>query len=193
MKQIPIDQDKIPAYNKKAIQLILLLVICGVFMGLILSNFFVNDANYRIEHPEEFRKKSNRFPENNLPDNKHNFTVNLSKQPLTNSEIILPTFGVVIVCISTFLLIGLIVTYFKIFFKTSSKYILGLLFFLIPLFIQSIFSINALRSLFISPAIPYMNIQESIGFGIGGLGGILVIVSIFEIIGLSILLYLSSE
>ena len=41
--------------------------------------------------------------------------------------------------------------------------------------------------------IPYKNIQQSIGFGFGGLGGIIVMVAIFEIIGLSILLYLSSE
>lgn len=98
-----------------------------------------------------------------------------------------------IVCISAFLLLGLIVVYVKIFLTTSSKYIVGLLFFLTPLFIQSIFSINTLRSLFVSSAIPYKNIQRSIGFGFGGLGGIIVMVSIFEIIGLSILLYLSSE
>jgi hypothetical protein len=67
------------------------------------------------------------------------------------------------------------------------------LFFLSPLFIQSILSINNLRSLFVSSAIPYPNIHESIGFGFGGLGGIIVIVSIFEIIRLSILLYLSAE
>jgi len=91
------------------------------------------------------------------------------------------------------LLIGLIVIYIKIFFTTNSKYIVGLLLFLIPLFIQSIFSINTLRSLFVSSAIPYFNIRESIGFGFGGLGGILIMVSIFEIIGLSILLYLSTE
>ena len=83
--------------------------------------------------------------------------------------------------------------YFKIFLKTKSRYIVGLLFFLIPLFIYSILSINTLRSLFISPAIPYMHIRESIGFGFGGLGGILVMVSVFEIMGLGILLYLSTE
>ena len=84
-------------------------------------------------------------------------------------------------------------SYIKIFLKSSSKYIVGLLFFLVPLFIQSIFSVNTLRSLFVSSAIPYFNIRESIGFGFGGLGGILILVSIFEIIGLGILLYLSSE
>jgi hypothetical protein len=69
----------------------------------------------------------------------------------------------------------------------------GLLVFLSPLFVQSIYSVNTLRSLFVSSAIPFGGIRESIGFGFGGLGGILVIVSLFEIIGLCILLYLSNE
>ncbi|GAG23967.1 unnamed protein product, partial [marine sediment metagenome] len=114
-------------------------------------------------------------------------------QELTFSDIILPSMGIIVVCISTYLLAGLIAIYIKIFLKTNSRYIVGLLFFLTPLFMQSIFSVNTLRSLFVSSAIPYRHIRESIGFGIGGLGSILVILSIFEIIGLSILLYLSSE
>jgi uncharacterized membrane protein len=97
------------------------------------------------------------------------------------------------VCIIAFLLIGLLAVYFKIFLKSTSKYVAGLLFFLIPLFVHSIFSINALRSLFLSPAIPCHHIRESVGFGFGGLGGTLAILSVFEIIVLNILLYLSTE
>ena len=181
MKQIPINENKIPTYNKRAIRTIVLLVILGVITGLILSYIFVNEANERIADGgvggKHFRNEN----------------ITFNPQPLTISNIILPTMGVTIVCISAFLLFGLIVVYIKIFLKTSSKYIVGLLFFLTPLFIQSIFSVNTLRSLFVSSAIPYPGIRESVGFGIGGLGGILVMVSIFEIIGLSILLYLSSE
>ena len=199
MKQIPIDEEKIPAYNKKAIRLILLLVICGVITGLILSSIFISETNYRIEHPEEAFKETfngHKLPPRHNWNNSFNYSQILpykDNEPLTTYEIILPTSGVIIVCISTYLLIGLIVIYIKIFFTTNSKYIVGLLLFLIPLFIQSIFSINTLRSLFVSSAIPYFNIRESIGFGFGGLGGILIMVSIFEIIGLSILLYLSTE
>ena len=181
MKQIPINENKIPTYNKRAIRTIVLLVILGVITWLILSYIFVNEANERIADRGVWSK----------PFRNENITFN--PQPLTISDIILPTIGVIIVCISAFLLFGLIVVYIKIFLKTSSKYIVGLLFFLTPLFIQSIFSVNTLRSLFVSSAIPYPGIRESVGFGIGGLGGILVMVSIFEIIGLSILLYLSSE
>lgn len=181
MKQIPINDEKIQAYTKKAVKLILLLVIGGIVTGLILSGVFVNEANERILHFND------EFGPGGFPGNP--FTM----EPLATSQIILPTFGVMIVCISMFLLIGLIAVYIKIFVKTKSKYIAGLLFFLVPLFIQSIFSVNTLRSLFVSPAIPFGRIRESIGFGFGGLGGILVIVSLFEIIGLSILLYLSTE
>jgi hypothetical protein len=86
---------------------------------------------------------------------------------------------------------GLVAIYFKIFFTSKSKYVIGLLFFLIPLLIQSIFFINAMRSLFLTTKITYFG--DAFGFGLGGLGGMLVLISLFEGIGLSILLYLSAE
>lgn len=172
--EIPITEEKIPTHTKKVLKLIIGLVACGVIVGLVLSYFFVNEANDQIIGGPG---------------------IYFRVDPLTSSEILFPTLGVIIVCISMFLLIGLIAVYIKIFVKTGSKYIAGLLFFLAPLFVQSIFSINTLRSLFISAAIPdqFQHIRESIGFGLGGFGGILAILSIFEIIGLSILLYLSTE
>jgi len=180
MNQIPINEEKNMIYNKKAIKIILLLVLFGVITGLLLSGVFVNEANQRIEDMED-----RDFP--------HQPGADFNPEPLTTSDIILPSLGVIIICISLYLLLGLIIIYIKIFLKTNSKYIVGLLFFLTPLFIQSILSVNTMRSLFVSSAIPYMHIRESIGFGFGGLGGIIVMVSIFEIIGLSILLYLSTE
>jgi hypothetical protein len=181
MKQIPIKDDAIPAFNKKSVGIIVVLIVAGIITGLILSAVFVNEANQRIQH-------FNNEYEQGLPPG---FTFHLDN--LTTSEIIFPTLGVIVVCISMFLLIGLIAVYVKIFVKTKSKYVTGLLLFLAPLLAQSIFSVNTLRSLFVSSAIPNAPIRESIGFGFGGLGGILVIVSLFEIFGLGILLYLSNE
>ena len=182
MNETPIKEEKIPIYNKKAIRLLIALVIGGIVLGLILSNIFVTEANDRIQH---FADEFGTYVPPDFP-----FRVT----PLTTSEIFLPTLGVIVVCISMFLLVGLIAVYFKVFAKTKSKYIGGLLFFLIPLFIESIFLVNTLRSLFVSSAIPLGHgIRESIGFEFGGLGQILVIVSLFESIGLSILLYLSTE
>jgi hypothetical protein len=182
MNETPIKEEKTLTYNKKAIGLLIVLFIGGIVLGLILSNIFVTEANDRIQN---FADEFGSYVPPDFP-----FRVT----PLTTSEIFLPTLGVIVVCISMFLLIGLIAVYFKVFVKTKSKYIAGLLFFLVPLFIESIFLVNTLRSLFVSSAIPFGHgIRESIGFELGGLGQILVIVSLFEGIGLSILLYLSTE
>ena len=179
----PIKEEKIPTYNKKAIGLLIVLVIGGIVLGLILSTIFVTEANERIQH---FNDEFGDFVPPGFPV--------IRVTPLTTAEVFLPTLGVIVVCISMFLLIGLIAVYFKVFVKTKSKYIVGLLFFLVPLFFQTIFSVSTLRSLFVSPALPFgQGIRESIGFDWGGLGQVLVVVSIFESIGLSILLYLSNE
>jgi hypothetical protein len=181
MNQIPINEEKNAIYNKKAVKIILLLFVLGIVTGLILSYVFIDEANQRIEN----------MGDGDYPPPPQDADYN--PEPLKTSDVILPSLGVIIICISLYLLLGLIMIYISIFLKTNSKYIVGLLFFLSPLFIQSILSVNTLRSLFVSSAIPYMHIRESIGFGFGGLGGVIVMVSIFEIIGLSILLYLSAE
>ncbi len=187
MNEIPIAQKSVSSFNKKAIKIIAILFAIGIIVGTILSILFVNEANEMIKEIND-----NPFSPNiggGAPFGVHN---------LTASEIILPAVGVIIVSISMLLLIGLIIIYVKIALKTKSNYIVGLLFFLAPLLVQSIFSITALRSLFTSSVftssvIPFRHIRESIGFGFGGFGGILVVLSLFEIIGLSILLYLSTE
>lgn len=181
MKQMPIKDDPIPAFNKKSVGIIVVLIVAGIITGLILSTIFVNETNQRIQN------FNNEYGQELPPG----FTYHVEN--LTTSEIIYPTLGVIVVCISVFFLIGLIAVYIKIFVKTKSKYVTGLLLFLAPLFVQSIFSIDTLRSLFVSSAIPFGGIRQSIGFGFGGLGNILVIVSLFEIFGLSILLYVSNE
>jgi hypothetical protein len=191
MNEAPIKEEKISTYNKKAIRLLIILVIGGIVLGLILSSIFITEANTKIQ---QYANEVAELFGGNIPP-----FINIRITPLSTSEIILPTLGVIVVCISMFLLIGLIAVYFKVFAKTKSKYILGLFFVLIPLFIESIFLVYTLRSLFAFPAIPALppgqgqGIRESIGFEWGGLGQVLVVISIFESIGLSILLYLSNE
>lgn len=197
MKQIPIKDEKIPAFNKKSVGFIGGLVIAGIITGLILSAVFVTEANDRIrEFNDQFGQEWPSGTINQIPPSiteGNGFITVTQIQPLTTEDIVFPTLGVIIVCISVFLLIGLIAVYIKIFMKTKSRYVTGLLFFLAPLLLQSIYSVNVLRSLFFSAFIPFGGIGESVGFGFGGLGSILVIVSLFEIFGLSILLYLSNE
>ena len=181
MKKNEVEEIDSSTFNKKAIRNILILIVCGIITGLILSSIFVGEANQIILN-------------DNPPDRPFkNPDVDYNPEPLTTEDIIFPSIGVVIVCVSVYLLFGIICTYLVIYLKTKSKYIFGLLFFFIPIFIQSIFSVNTLRSLYLTPAIPFTHIRRNIGFNFGGLGGIIVVVSVFEIIGLSILLYLSSE
>ena len=184
MDETPINEEKISTYNKKAIRLIVVLFIGGIALGLILSSVFITEANDKIQETAHAIEDYFGF----IPEF-------IRTTPLTTSEIILPTLGVIVVCISMFLLIGLIAVYFKIFAKTKSKYIIGLFFVLVPLFIESIFLVYTLRSLFASAAIPAIPPDPgvNIGFEMGGLGQILVIVTLFENIGLAILLYLSNE
>ena len=187
MSVAPMKEDKIPTYNKKAIRLIAVLVIGGVILGSVLSSIFITETNNKIQ---EYADYLSEIFGGEIPP-----FFNVRITPLTTSETILPTLGVVIVCISMFLLIGLIAVYFKVYAKTKSKYILGLFFVLIPLFIESIFLVYTLRQLFTLPVLQAFppGPGPMIGFEWGGLGQILVIISIFESIGLCILLYLSNE
>jgi hypothetical protein len=192
--ETPITEEKISTYNKKAIRLIVVLIIGGIVLGLILSSVFIIETNEKIQETADYIAEI--LGSDTLPP-----WINIRVTPLKTSEIILPTLGVIVVCISMFLLIGLIAVYFKVYAKTKSKYIIGLFFVLVPLFIESIFLVYTLRSLFAYPSFPAFSqtspdpgsISPNLGFGMGGLGQILVIVSIFESIGLSILLYLSNE
>ena len=173
MNGVPFKSKGEITFNNKAIGIITLLIIIGCVAGFILSNQFVNFTNERIT---DFKDRYN--PEAEL---------------LTLSDVIIPTIGVMIVCTSIFLLIGLIIVYFSIFLKSKSKYIFALLLFLIPMLLKSIYMISALRELYSYPIFPFPPMRESFGFGFGGFGGIIVIVSLFEIIALSILLHLSME
>ena len=70
--------------------------------------------------------------------------------PLTFKDVLLPIVSVILLSISSFFLLGLNITYGKIYKDTKSKYILGLLFVLIPLLMVSIFLIRVTKSLFFS-------------------------------------------
>ena len=106
MKHIPKNEGKIPEFNRKAIRTIVILIILGIITGLMLSFVFINEANQRIEDME------------NRDGPLGHFSNTFDSEPLTTSDIILPTLGVIIVCISAFLLFGLIIVYLKIFLTT---------------------------------------------------------------------------
>ena len=106
---------------------------------------------------------------------------------LINSYIWLIT----IICIDAILLISLLWIYFHTYRKTKSSFILGLNFFIGILLIKSILSIAYLFSLYNNSIRQLPTVLTSLGnSGFGILGFFL---NIFEIISISILLYLSME
>lgn len=196
------------AINKKSIIIITILIVLGIITGLILSSFFITEANQKIdgwnESVRKWREKSS-----NLTDSDINYTrsvntstVNDSSTNRSNSgwgfideietiNVFLPSVSVILVSINIFLLAGLIVTYVKVYKHTKSRYIIGLELMLIPWFILSLFLINILRSLFFASAVKFDYLANIFGFGVSGLGSMIGIVAAIQIIGLSILLYLS--
>ena len=173
MNEIPSKDKEKVTIPTKSIVVILTLIIIGCIAGFIVSNQFINSTNERIENFKDM--------------------YNPNAQLLTGWDVVIPTIGVMIVFVSIFLLIGLIIVYFKVFIKTRSRYVFALLLFLIPMLLKSFYLIGALRELYMSPIIPFPPMRESVGFGFGGFGGMIVIVSFFEIIALTILLHLSME
>jgi hypothetical protein len=96
-----------------------------------------------------------------------------------------------ILCINICLLLSLLFIYFSIYRKTKSSFILGLNFFIGVLLTKSLFSVLYLFTFFnesIKNLPNTVNIFSTSGFGVLGF-----FINIFEIIAISILLYLALE
>lgn len=201
-------EDIVPKKNdfiivkKKTIAVITILIVLGLITGLILSNFFYIEANQKIDDYNEYIREEYQIWNNskwfNSSSSINNDTAWWSDydfylKTLTRSDVIMPSLGVISICIAIYLLVGLIMAYINIFLRSKSSYIAGLMFVFVPLLIISLFLLNTLRALYFSSAMPHSILGSALGFGIDGLGGIISILSLFEIIGFSILLYLTME
>ena len=102
------------------------------------------------------------------------------------------TTSMIINCVDLILLIGILWIYLDSYRKTKSSFMLGLTFFIGVLFTRSLVSLVTIHSLFIEyvQAIPLLTKAFVIG---GGFGTFSFFLNIFEIIAISILLYLSME
>jgi hypothetical protein len=158
----------------KALLLIFCLVATGALLGLLLSSQMIENAN------EFLMREMMRQPPGTV-------------QLLSGANVILPVLGVIVVCTSICLMIGLIGLQVVIFAKTKSKYVLSLLLFLVPLLIKSIFLVDALGMLFISAGLPGNPGHAALRFEGAGLGNLLVICALFESAAMGALLYLSME
>lgn len=90
-----------------------------------------------------------------------------------------------------FLLIGLFYMYFDSYRKTKSRFLIGLNMFILALFIRSIISVVSLQNV----ATEYIQVSPYVSrtFLTPGFNELNFVVYIFEIIAISILLYLSME
>jgi len=166
-------KDRTPP-SRKAKLVIVFLFVLGIIVGILLSYQFYLEAN---DKADSFRHQ---------PGGWH-------VEPFSITHFLEASLGVVLVSITLFLLTGLLAVYIQIYRKTKSNYILGLLLFFIPMLIKTYFDLDNFRTLFWAPAIPFQPVRDSLGFSLGGSGLISIIIPFFEIIGLTIILYLSQE
>jgi len=159
--------------TSKAKLVIVFLFVLGIVVGILLSYQFYLEAN---DKAEEFGHHPG-----------------WQVEPFSVTHFLEASFGVVLVSITLFLLTGLLAVYIQIYRKTKSNYILGLLLFFIPMMIKTYFDLDNFRTLFWAPAIPFQPVRDSLQFSLGGNGLISIIIPFFEIIGLTIILYLSLE
>lgn len=193
--------------KKETVAILALLIIFGLITGFILANFFYIEANQKID---EYNDNINKWFQiwNNSASNNSDWVNSSSPffnqstnnnyyspflQSLTPFDVILLSIGVIAICITIYLKIGIISTYLYIFFKSKSPYIIGLILVFIPLIIISLFLLNMLRALYYSSALEFSILASSLGFGVDGLAAIICIVTLIEIIGLCILFYLTNE
>ncbi len=191
--------------KKKTVFILAILIILGLITGFILANFFYNETNYKID---EYNNNMNKWFEtwNSSSNNSgwFNSSSSINNQSkynnynpflknLTPSDVILLSIGVILICITIYLKIGIISTYLYVFFKSKSPYIIGLILVFIPLIIISLFLLNMLRALYYSSALEFSILASALGFGVEGLAAIICIVTLIEIFGLSILFYLTNE
>jgi hypothetical protein len=105
---------------------------------------------------------------------------------------LLYTVSMIINCVDIILLVGILWIYLDSYRKTKSSFMLGLTFFIGVLFTRSIVTLVTIHSLFIEyvRAIPFLTKAFVMG---GGFGTFSFFLNIFEIIAISILLYLSMD
>jgi hypothetical protein len=163
------DMPFIKKINPKNVSILLLiiLIVIGLFVGAILSAGSINRANQRVKDID----------------------------PDAEVRPGLPFLGITLITINIFILFGLIYTHISIFKKTKSRFLIGLILFLIGLFVKSLFACISIQLLTVATALKYSNpaIVETLGFSGGGFGGILILYHVFELFVLSIFFYVSRE
>lgn len=166
MKEIPYKSKISP--KMRSLIIIISLFFIGIVLGIIISNLSIGIINDIIEKLKlEINAKNMRY--------------------LTN----ILSISFTLLCINIVLLLTLLWLYIDSYRKTKSSFMLGLTFFIGVLLVRSLLSLSTMFALFTQ----YVKALPTIWTIIGdtGYGSFSFFLNIFEIIALTILLYLSME
>ena len=167
MTDIPYKKEINP--KTKARVVVIALIFIGLIVGLVASGISINFANEAV---------------GNIDPDTQQFVRDLAGTHY---------WGISIICIDIFLLVGLILVYIMTFRKTKSRFVFALLIFLGALLMKSIVSLPLLHYSLIKSVISLPVTQATLGSAGSGFGLIVVISYMFEILAMSVLLYLSME
>ena len=167
MKELPYKNTI--SQKSKSLIVIMSLIFIGIIVGLIFATIGTNSIRDAIQQSgyETTDIQERRFS-------------------------LIYTASTIINWVDLILLIGILWIYFDSYRKTRSGFMLGLTFFIGVLFTRSLVTLVTIHSLFIEyvRAIPLLTKAFIIG---GGFGTLSFFLNIFEIIAISILLYLSMD
>jgi len=166
MSDIPYTKKISP--KTKAIVTIFVLIVIGIITGYVISIFSLQIIITQV---------------NKLPIQIDPIRINRSVNYYTGALICL--------AVEIVILIGLLYVYYDSYQKTKSRFLIGLNMFILALFIRSILSVVSLHTI----ATEYIQVSPYVSrtFLTPGFSALNFIVYAFEIIALSILLYLSME
>lgn len=166
MKDVPYEKKISP--RAKALIIIVGLFFVGILLGLIFAQIGISEAKDILD----------------------SYGIDLSQNQERQFANIY-SFSIVIIVISLVLLSGLLVIYLDTYRKTKSSFMLGLTLFISVLFIRSLLSLFIIHALITRYLRAFPLIRELIGDS--SFGALSLLIYIFEIIALSILLYISME
>jgi len=166
MNDIPYTKKITP--RTKALVTICVLIFIGIIIGYLISIFSLQIIRVEIDE---------------LP-------IQVDPARITRS-VNYYTGAIILLSIEIILLVGLLYVYYDSYRKTKSRFLIGLNMFIIVLFIRSILSVVSLHSI----ATEYIRVIPYVSrtFLTPGFSALNFILYIFEIVALSILLYLSME
>jgi hypothetical protein len=167
MTDIPYKKEINP--KTKARVVVIALIFIGLIVGLVASGISINLANEAV---------------GNIDPDTQQFVRDLAGTHY---------WGISIICMDIFLLVGLILVYILTFRKTKSRFVFALLIFLGALLMKSIVSLPLLHYSLVKSVISLPVTQATLGSAGPGFGLIVVISYMFEILAMSVLLYLSME